>query len=65
MLEKMPDEYKGKTIYSPAHTRSDGTNNGSRVWTKDEEDWVMNLVDEGYSLPKIAESVDRENIVFQ
>ena len=60
MLKKMPDEYKGKTIYSPAYTRSDGTNNGSRLWTKDEEDWVMNLVDEGYTLPKIAESVDRE-----
>ena len=60
MIPKMPDEYKGVYIFSSAYTKSDGTNNGSRKWTKEEEEWVMNLIDEGFSLSQIAVSTDRE-----
>lgn len=59
MVDKMPDEYKGKTIYSTAYTKADGSNNGSRVWTEKEIEWVLHLVDNGYTLSEIADSVDR------
>ena len=59
MLPKMPSEYKGKPKYSSVFDKPDGTNNGGRLWTNSEVEWVMNAIEDGYSLPEIAESVDR------
>lgn len=57
MLPKMPSEYKGKPKYSSVFDKPDGTNNGGRLWTNSEVEWVMNAIEDGYSLPEIAESL--------
>ena len=54
MVEKMPDECKGKTKKSCGYTKS-----LPREWTPDEINWIKSLSADGYSATEIAESVDR------
>lgn len=54
MIPKMPDDYKGKTNKNGGYTVS-----APRIWTKQEIEWVKNLIEAGYSNKEIAESVDR------
>ena len=54
MIEKMSDEYKGKTTKSCGYTISNPRN-----WTKEELNWVNMLIEKGCTNKEIAESTDR------
>ena len=54
MIEKMPDDYKGKVNKGGGYTKS-----APRVWTEKELTWVKSLAAKGHTVAEIAESIDR------
>lgn len=54
MVPKMPEEYKGKVNKNGGYTTS-----SPRVWTLEELNWVDDLLNKGYTIKEIAESVER------
>lgn len=59
-LEFMPEEYKGKEVDSKRCSTGFGGNDKRRLWTKEEEEWLMDKVDLGYSSYDIAEKMGRK-----
>lgn len=54
MIEKMPNQYKGKVIKQSEYTRS-----APREWTEQETAWLLSKLKEGYTAKEIAYSMDR------
>lgn len=57
-IPKMNDNLKGKYRIS----NRNGVKQYSRMWTKEEEDWVWQLHKRGYNNKQIAKSVDRNKV---
>lgn len=54
-IPKLPGEYKGKVCKKDKYKR-----NNARLWTKEEEEWCLDLRSKGFNTEEIAFSVDRE-----
>lgn len=57
-IPKMNDNLKGEYRIS----NRNGVKQYSRMWTKEEEDWVWQLHKKGYNNKQIAKSVDRNKV---
>lgn len=56
-IPKMPNEYKGMLKSSGGYTKTQ-----PREWTKQEIEWVQDLLKKGYTAKEIAISIDRSQV---
>lgn len=60
MIPKMPEEYKGNSITFGGYTKSQ-----PRKWNEKEIEWLKNMIENGYTVNEIADSMDRTPVSIE